>query len=363
MALTTPILYTQAAFDASVESVFKFYVQSGSQVTANILTIKNNATLAVVYEAEQTTFKFEHTVPAGTLSNGTYYQAYITTKDAQGNVSTASNTIQFYCYTQPSLTFSNMPTGGVVENSSYSFDVTYNQIQGELLNSYTFNLYDVSGNIVATSGAKYNDSSTLPLVVSYLFSGFEDNSQYYIEFTGSTVEGTAITTGKVAFAVKYTKPAAYSYLFLRNNCSGGYITIQSNIVGIDGKSNPDPPIYVDDNTAVDATGSGAYVEWDNGYSLSNGWTLGLWGRKYTANTEILSMSNTDGDTISVYYCVDEDNDTAWFYVRVHDFETEYGYVIQSDTIDVPADDEIVFMWLRNTGNIYEIRIENRGVIA
>lgn len=363
MALTTPILYTQAAFDASIANTFKFYVQSGSQVVANTLVIKNNATLATVYEERQVTYKFEHTVPANTLSNGTYYQAYIITEDAQGNTSTASNTIQFYCYTQPTLVFSNMPTGGAIENSSYSFDVTYNQIQGELLNSYVFNLYDTSGTIIATSGAKYNSSSTLPLTVSYLFGGFEDNSQYYIEFNGVTAEGTQITTGKQSFAVKYSKPSAYSYLYLTNNCSGGYITIQSNVVGIDGASEPDPPTYVNDNTAVDLTADGAYVEWTEGYVLPNDWTLGLWGMKYTADSEVFSFSTTDGDTVLVYYCVDEDKDTAWFYMRAHNIDAQYGYVLQSDEIARPADDETVFLWLRAINNIYEIKIENRGVSA
>lgn len=363
MALTTPILYTQVAFDAQNEQVFKFYVISGSQVVSNILTIKNNATLATVYEQEQITYKFEHTVPANTLSNGTYYQAYITTKDAQGNISPISNTIQFYCYTQPTLEFSNMPISGVIENSSFSFNVTYNQIQGETLNSYVFNLYDVSGAVIATSGTKYNSGTILPLTVSYLFSGFDDNSQYYIEFNGITAEGTQITTGKVAFTVKYTKPAAYSYLFLTNNCQGGYITVQSNVVGIDGVSQPDPPKYVDDNTAVDLTDKDAYVEWVEGYVLPRDWTLGLWGKTYTPNTDIFSFSNTNGDTIIVYYCVDEVRDKAWFYMRAHNEGAQYGYIIQTDEIARPADDETVFLWLRAINNIYEIKIENRGVSA
>ena len=50
MALTKPSLYPVAAFDASREQQFKFYSQGGSQVTGNILTIKNNATLAQVYK-------------------------------------------------------------------------------------------------------------------------------------------------------------------------------------------------------------------------------------------------------------------------------------------------------------------------
>ena len=89
MALTTPILYTVNAFDATQAQVFYFNVLGGNQVTANTLTIKNNATLSIVYSATQTTFKFEHILPANTLTNGTYYQATLTTKDAQGNESNA----------------------------------------------------------------------------------------------------------------------------------------------------------------------------------------------------------------------------------------------------------------------------------
>ena len=72
MALTTPILYSVNAFDATQAQVFNFNVLGGNQVTANTLTIKNNATLSTVYSATQTTFKFEHTLPANTLTNGNY---------------------------------------------------------------------------------------------------------------------------------------------------------------------------------------------------------------------------------------------------------------------------------------------------
>ena len=127
MALTTPILYSINAFDAIQAQTFSFNVLGGSQVVANTLTIKNNATLAVVYSETQTTFKFEHILPANTLTNGTYYQATLTTKDAQGNESNASAPIQFYCYSQPMFEISNMPSGNVITNSSYAFTVTYNQ--------------------------------------------------------------------------------------------------------------------------------------------------------------------------------------------------------------------------------------------
>ena len=42
MALTQPVLYSQAAFDATQEHIFPFNVVGGDQVVANILTIKKN---------------------------------------------------------------------------------------------------------------------------------------------------------------------------------------------------------------------------------------------------------------------------------------------------------------------------------
>ena len=43
MALTTPILYTQVAFDASKDQVFKFNVLGGDQVTGAPTTIRDHA--------------------------------------------------------------------------------------------------------------------------------------------------------------------------------------------------------------------------------------------------------------------------------------------------------------------------------
>ena len=57
MSLTTPILYSIPAFDASQPQVFTFYSVGGNQVTGNVLTIKNNATLETVYSQQQNTYK------------------------------------------------------------------------------------------------------------------------------------------------------------------------------------------------------------------------------------------------------------------------------------------------------------------
>ena len=358
MALTTPILYSIPAFDAQNSFVFQFASIGGNQVIANTLTIKNNATLTTVYSATQTTFKFEHTLPANTLTNGTYYQATLTTKDAQGNVSNASVPIQFYCYSQPSFEISNMPTGNIVTNSSYAFTVTYNQAQGEILNAYVFNLYSVSGALISTSNTMYNTDTSLPLNISYLFSGFEDNASYSIEVTGVTVDGTQITTGRIPFTTNYTSPDTFSNFFLANNCKGGYITIRSNVIGINGISNPETPTYID-NKEIDLTGTGSYVEWIEGYRVTDDWTMRLWGRDFTPNSEIFRFSNTDGDIITIEYHVDATQ--CWFELKAKHSNWLWGYVTESAHIALPTETEQVFCWLRRIDNLYDLRIENRGV--
>ena len=358
MALTTPILYTVNAFDATQAQSFDFNVIGGSQVVANTLTIKDNATLTTIYSQTQTTFKFTHTLPANTLTNGTYYQATLTTKDAQGNISNASAPIQFYCYSQPMFEISNMPASNVITNNSFAFTVTYNQAQGEILNAYVFNLYSASGALISTSNTMYNTNTSLPLNISYLFSGFEDKTTYSIEVNGVTVNGTQITTGRIPFTTDYTKPNMFSFLFLTNNCKGGYITIKSNAIGIDGKSNPEVPTYID-NQEVDLRADGSYVEWAKGYTVTDDWTMRLWGRDFTPNSEIFRFSNTDGDIITIEYHVDETQ--CWFELRAKHNDWLWGYVTESTHIALPSETEQVFCWLRRIDNLYDLRIENRGV--
>ena len=358
MALTTPILYTVNAFDATQAQSFNFNVIGGSQVVANTLTIKDNATLTTIYSQTQTTFKFTHVLPANTLTNGTYYQATLTTKDAQGNISNASAPIQFYCYSQPMFEISNMPASNVITNNSFAFTVTYNQAQGEILNAYVFNLYSASGALISTSNTMYNTNTSLPLNISYLFSGFEDKTTYSIEANGVTVNGTQITTGRIPFTTDYTKPNMFSFLFLTNNCKGGYITIKSNAIGIDGKSNPEVPTY-NDNQEVDLRADGSYVEWAKGYKVTDDWTMRLWGRDFTPNSEIFRFSNTDGDIITIEYHVDETQ--CWFELRAKHNDWLWGYVTESTHIALPNETEQVFCWLRRIDNLYDLRIENRGV--
>lgn len=357
MALTAPMLYTIAAFDATQEFTFTFNVIGGDQVTGNILTIRNNSTLEEVYSQQQTSFRFIHTLPANTLTNDTYYQATLNTVNAQGDMSPVSNTIQFYCYTQPTFEFTNMPTGNIVSNASYEFIVQYNQIQGEILNGYTFNLYSSFGVLLSTSGPQYNTSSILPLTISHLFSGFDDNTEYIVECIGTTAEGTSITTGQIAFTVSYTAPSLYSAFVVSNNCEEGYITIRSNVNPILGEAVPTPPTYINDSE-IDLTQPGSSVTWSDGYIIDGDFTMKIWGRDFTPNSDIIRFSNASGDTATLSY--HEDDTNAWFELRVVHAGNLWGYVMQSNEIAIPKSTEYIFIWLRRIGVLYDLQIENLG---
>lgn len=357
MALTKPILLSQVAFDASKEQIVYFQVQGGSQVVANTIKIINNATGAEVYKNTQQTFQFQHTIHANTLTNNTYYSMQIQTLDVSGNTSPWSNVVQFYCYSTPTLTITNMPTSNIVANSTFIFQGLYAQSEGELLNSYVFNLYNTSNVLIATSGTQYGSSN-----ISYKVAGLEDNQNYIIELNGVTVNGTIVTSGKINFSVDYISPNIFALLTLENDCDGGYININSNIITIEGQSNPNPPIYVD-NKEVDLRGSGNYVLWNEGYSINGNFTLGIWGEQFNEQKTITTLLNSEDTEINlnriiINYRVVHGKAFAELYA----YNDNVPYYCYSNEIATPLSTEQVFIWVRRIDGIYQIKIENRGVI-
>lgn len=354
--LTTPILYSQAAFDATQAHTFTFNVVGGEQVTQNKLVITNQSTNEIVYQAVQTTYKFEHILPANTLTNGVYYSAYVITYNANGAASSQSNSIQFYCYSTPNFAFSNLPINNVITNSSYNFQATYNQTEGELLNSYVFTLYDAQRIQIATSGAQYVGATTTPpTIVAYQFTGFVDRTSYYIRAIGQTAQGTQVDTGLIAISVLYTVPSLFSVIELNNNCSGGYVIVRSNLIEIGSESNPTPPNYVDNNTAVDVRNNGQYVEWSSGFELNSDFTASLWGRDFNENSNIITMTDDLGNNIIIRYRTNENNTV---YADATVTNGDVIYYVYSDAIATPTTTDKIQIWLRRIGNQYTIKLAN-----
>ena len=285
--LTQPIVNPIVAFDATRAHTINFTVIGGAQVVGNRLVISDNETGTEIYNNKQLTMKLEHTVPAGTLSNGGYYNAVIYTVDNSGAESVASTAVPFYCYSQPVLTIDNIPQTETIENGTYAFVGSYLQQEDEPLNSYQYTLYNSNKEVLSQSALIYYEADSS---LSYTFVGMSNDTAYYISLTGETVNGTKITSGLRYFTVRYLQPASFAICDLVNNCEDGYIQISSNIVAIDGKSNPDPPVYIDDKE-VDLREPNTWVRWDEGFRIQNDFTMRVWGRDFNPYEKIITLTN------------------------------------------------------------------------
>lgn len=285
--LTQPILNPIAAFDATKEQTISFVVIGGAQVVANRLVIQDNQTGVEIYSNIESTLKLEHTIPANTLKNGGYYNAVVYTLDNSNTLSSPSTPVPFYCYTQPLLTITNIPATETIENGTYTFEGSYSQIEGELLNSYQFTLYDSNKEVLSQTPLIYYETDSS---LSYTFVGMNNDTSYYIELSGQTLNNTSMSTGLLYFTVRYIQPASFAICDLVNDCKDGYVQISSNIVAIDGHSNPDPPIYIDDKE-VDLRDPDSYVEWNSGFRIQDDFTMRAWGRDFNDYQNIITLTN------------------------------------------------------------------------
>lgn len=355
MALTKPILYAPPAFDATQPYTFTFNVIGGDQVVANQLTIINQQTSAVVYQQKQIGYTFTHIVPANTLANGAYYSAYIRTYNAQDDGSAPSASIQFYCFAEPTWGFSNIPPTNIINNASFGFEVGYNQAQGELLSSYSISLYDDERIQISTSGLKYVDDTVLPLTVSHTFSGLNDGEVYYIRAIGSTANGMQVDTGYRQIFVQYSSHDVFTDIELFSNCNGGYVTIKSNLLNIEGISQPSPPIYIDDNTQVDATGVGDYVEWNRNFIIANDFTASLWGQSFNDDSQIIELSDEYGNSIEIVYSKVSNGVYRLDMTVTEDGDVSHVYS-QQETMWAPFNKQQI--WLRRVDGVYTLELHN-----
>lgn len=362
MALTRPVLLSTPAFDAREEKTFIFTVPSTSaQITANKLIVRRQSDNNIVYQEKQTSFRYEHILARNKLSNNTYYNASIVVYDADGNQSPESIPIQFYCYTTPLINFTNVPQNNIVQNASYEFKFSYTQVEGEKLNTYVVNLHNNSGDIIATSGPQYVENGTPPYNGSYLFAGMDNATAYSVEIIGTTVNDTIVTSGRYNFNVQYLRPDIFTLVELTNNCDDGYISVRSNIVIIEGSSNPSPPIYIKDKE-VDLRDPNHWVKWDKGYSITGDFTAKLWFRDPNPNSKIIQFSNATGQIIEMYYkegYKDVDSQEIQSYMEVYVSSAtnlQVQYYIFSNFIDILPDDRYYNVWLRRKNDIYQVEL-------
>lgn len=368
----TPEIRTIAAFDASNEHTFTYVLNATdfSVKTTEMQIYLNSPEETMKYSGSQDNYNnLSYILPANSLDNGEYYKVRIRAKSIDDVYTNWSSFQSFRCFTQPSISFVDLPS--VITATSYDFLARYTQAENEPLNSYKITLYNEAGIEVATSGIKYPQSTEVPLNITETFDNLR-NGIFDIEIIGTTLYNTQITSGLVRFTVQYVTPSLYGLLQLENECDKGYITITSNITDISGESEPSPPTYIEDSEGdpyeVDLREDGAYAIWKSDYSLNGNFTLKLWGSNFKPNQTIAIVGEQDGASERFEIVYREIEDEAFVELFVYD-DIDASYYIYSDTIDKPEfDDEDptnsdqLFIWLRRIDNVYDIQIENLGVV-
>ena len=308
MALA-PRLYDMATFDATKESIFQFVWGGTDPSYGSKLTIRDHDSNTTVYTGTVTTMNLLHTVPANRLTNGRTYDAFLQVLNSEGTViSDVSNTIIFFCYTTPTLTFTNITEDAIVKNSYLDVILNYEQAQGDVLFQYQVGLYDTTQTLVATSGVKSTESYTQTLTES--FSGLENDKNYYLRAAGRTASGLTVDTGYIRVLVRYENTRAFSLLDLANNYHDGNISITSNIISFFCDADPENVAFINDTMA----------------DLRDGGTISL------SEGEPLHFADNFVFAVSVCGFPKDDKFLTWT-----DGETECGVLYREAAFDVNND--------------------------
>ena len=359
MAMVKSIGVNIAAFDASSDYTFTFKSSGGNQVVKNKITIKNNETNEIVYTNTIESYEYKQTVPANTLTNGKYYNYTFITYDKNDTESLESSPISFYCYTTPELNFTNIPNNNIIETSTFEFKFTYNQIEGELLEYLIVTLFDGNGNELSNSGQILGQEE-LPNNLSYTFSGLSDDTNYYIQINGITINNTKISTEKILFSVNYYYPELFNIVDVSNNCEEGSVHITNNTVLVEGEANPDPPEFIDDEKIV-LDDNEDYLIFNKGYYIGNTFTLEAWLNPVLIGRNIKLWGDDENSYIEIKLAkeIPYNESDYKYYLQVRYISNGEEYIYKfSDYINLINNLSDMIFWVRKTNdNIWVKMVE------
>lgn len=295
--MAQPVLYTIPSFDAALGTNIPF-AYDGDQVFGNELVIIDNETEAQVYDIKMSDWmRMYHTIGVDSgLVNGKYYACKIRVFNRDGVASDWSTWRSFYCFKTPVLSFTNIQTGQILDQSEYTFRLSYQQEQGEPLNTYSVMLYNANRVLLSKSSTLYGANE-----LAYTIRQLEDSTQYYIRATGDTLNGMSVDTGYINFSVKYVVPAYWAYVDLSNNKDDGSIRISCNIRSITGTFEGDGEAEFFDNKMINLTDPGKKVIFNDGFVQVGDFTVKILGSNFKNGETIFEMTDDEGVTIELIY--------------------------------------------------------------
>lgn len=333
-----PVLYLVNSFDAKMGTTIKF-TWLGNQPVSNTLIIKDSDTNAIVYNKTLSTMRLEHTIPSNSgLVNGTSYSISVSVTDSNGTDSEPSSELLFYCFSTPTFKI-NIEPDQIIQAQTYGVNITYAQSEGELLQSYRVKVYSSNDTVIYDSNTRY-------ILDTVKITNLQDDNHYYIIVTGETINGMALSTGRISFSADFVKSEAYFICELQNMYDTGGIYIKSNIVSVEGYS--DSNVKYIDNDIADLTNN--VVHFDKGFSISENFSVLIRGSGFEVGSKILQLSGKD-EIITVEYKYYDH--TGMYYFELSAVYKNNKYVIM---LNNPYHNKEVSLRIRRKDTLFDMEV-------
>lgn len=359
--VVSPILLNSLPFDAT-EKYMLYFSYSGSQVFGHRIIVKTNDTLEQVYDSGIIeSMALTATIPENTLENGITYRFQVSviclnTEDGSRVESSPSNTVILKCVATPEFGFVDIEEGATIRNSYFDAQLFFScEDPIEILNQYkvilyasdtTTSLYD-SGTIYANSG------------LTVRISGLTDLETYYLRATGETLSGMELDTGLIQIRCNYIKPDLFLAFYADNVPEDGLVQLSSNFVMVEGATDAESLIYVDDEKVNLSNGDKVYFE--DGFTATN-FTCKIIAESINDFSTVITFDMVNAQAY-VMWCkgIFEGEETETYYAELVAYSyigyERLNYIQLSNRIEPPNDDEQVYFWIRHVDGCFDIKIE------
>ena len=338
--MAKPQIKNISPFDATKDYDLSI-MWAGDMAYKNRLIIYDNDTLVTIYDKTITTFYLRHTIPANTLINGKKYLAQVQVFNRTNEASPLSDKLLFSVLKTPTFYFKNINNGDLVNNSSLTASVHYEQENWELIGSYKFYLYDSLKQLLLESETYTEQDNIL-----YTYRGLENSTSYFVRCKGITVNGMDIDTGYIQITVNFVNPSKYSKIYATNFPDKGYNTYETNVKII--QYNGDKK-YKFENGFIDLTDN--EITYDEGFNIATDFTLMVRGKRLDQAALIFTGHNGE-NRINLSSYIYDVGKIRYKLVSTNAL-TEY-ILYSEDLVFGPTD--IVTIWIRRINNVYGLKI-------
>lgn len=358
----SPILLNTLPFDATQDHFLQFSY-SGSQIQGYRLTIRNNATNEEIEGSpivNTSSLKEEALIPANTLVNGNTYNFQIEVlhwKDdgSEKVYSDPSNIIVLKCFATPVFGFTNVTESMIVRNSYMDVELQYScEDENEVMNQYRVILYgDDKTTVIYDSGTLYTTSG-----MTVRITGLTDDATYYIEASCETLNGMELITPLTQILCNYIKPDLFLAFYAENIPNEGLVRLSSNFILIEGKSDPEELVYIDDEKV--SLINGERVWFDSGFTAKN-FTCDIIAEQLVDWSKIISFNMKNAKAHLMWYKgIFEGDETEKYYAELTAYQyvgdEPLNYIQMSNRIDPPVDGEQVHIWIKHVDGLFNVKI-------